>query len=296
MPHFNPLASTLGALAASAATLATTVAAFGYCRTTSAMVPAGYDPTANGCITQGIPLKWPSLPVTYQLEQQVSAQVSFAETNAILDRSFDKWAAVICPGGDAAVHPALSLQNLGPTNAGDVSCDGSVDCGSVPHVVIFLDQGWPHNDPTNTLALTTLTFGSETGHVYAANIEINSAQHTLSTSAAAAPGTFSLEAILTHEAGHFVALAHSQLNTAVMYAFYQNESIALTPDDVAGVCAVYPPESAGASSKGCSCATAGQTGAQSESAAPAVGALGIAAARARRRRKVTLTRDKSGDR
>jgi hypothetical protein len=281
MPDLHPLARTLAALAASAATLAAAVPALAYCRTTSAMIPAGYDPTANGCITQGLPLVWPSLPVTYQLEERVSAQVSLTETNSILDRSFAKWGAAICPLGDAAAHPALSFHDLGPTDAGDIACDGSVECGSIPHVVIFLDQGWPHNDPTNTLALTTLTFGSESGHIYSANIEINSAQHTLSTSAAATPGVFSLEAILTHEAGHFVGLAHSQLNTAVMYAFYQNESIALTPDDVAGVCAAYPPEPAGQSGKGCSCAMAGRGPAHTGLAAVAMGALGIAAARAR---------------
>jgi hypothetical protein len=224
------------------------------------------------------------MPVTYQLEQQASAQISFDEATSILDRSFAKWAAAICPGGDASDHPALSFKNLGPTDAGDVTCDGAAQCDSVPHVILFLDQSWPHNDTSNTLALTTIHYGTETGHIYAANTEINSAQHKLSTSAGAPAGAFSLEPILTHEAGHFVGLAHSQVNTAVMYAFYGSETIALTPDDVSGVCAIYPPTTPQPAS-GCSCAMVGGENKLAAWAALSLGTLVIVAAQARRRQR-----------
>jgi hypothetical protein len=192
------------------------------------------------------------MPVTYQIEQEASSHTSLLEATTIVDRSFAKWAAAECATGSSR-RPALSFQNLGPTDSGYAPCDGG-PCGyparTAPHVIIFRDQGWPYNDPTNTLALTTVTFGEDSGNIYAADTEINSAPgHVLSTATPPPSGALSLEAIVTHEAGHFIGLAHSQVANAVMYAYYQQDAVSLTADDIAGVCAIYP-------SKGCSCGMA----------------------------------------
>ncbi len=230
-----------------------------FCRTTSALIPPGYDPTARGCITSGVTLAWPGMPVTYQVEQEASSQVSLAEATPIIDRSFAKWSAATCGTPDAGGEPpSLSFLNGGPTDAGYTPCDGGACTEAVavaPHVIIFRDSAWPHNDPSNTLALTTVTYGVDSGHILAANMEINSHEHTISTAVPPPAGSFSLEAIVTHEAGHFVGLAHSPIDTAVMFAHYQPGATLLTTDDTAGVCEVYPPTSP--SSKGCSCTTAG---------------------------------------
>jgi hypothetical protein len=50
-----------------------------------------------------------------------------------------------------------------------------------------------------------------------------------------------LQSILTHEAGHFMGLAHATDTNSIMYAFYQEGAIELTPDDQAGICNIYPP-------------------------------------------------------
>lgn len=132
--------------------------------------------------------------------------------------------------------------------------------------------------PLAAAATVLSTFGMESGHIIGADIEINSCTtcaqpHLLTTMDPPPPGTYSLEAILTHEAGHFVGLAHSQLAAAVMYAYYEPRPLPLTADDVAGVCAIYPPGGDG-SSKGCSCLVAGadRHGGPSFLAALAVGA------------------------
>ncbi len=255
----------------------------GFCRTTTTPIPAGYDPTATGCIPEGTPLAWPSMPVTYELEQEASSQVTFADATAILDRSFAKWSAVQCSPTAPTDHPGITFRNTGPTDSGYANCEGG-PCGftaqTAPHVILFRDQGWPYTDPSNTLALTTVTYGVETGHIFAADTEINSAPgHVLSTTIPPPSGAYSLEAIVTHESGHFIGLAHSQFDTAVMYAFYQPDAVTLTADDVAGVCAAYPPPGP---SKGCSCRMAKGEGAAGAAAGAIV--LGAAAARRRRRR------------
>ena len=52
-----------------------------------------------------------------------------------------------------------------------------------------------------------------------------------------------LVSIVTHEVGHFIGIAHSPIPSAVMYYSYALGSIkrTLTPDDIAAVCAIYPP-------------------------------------------------------
>jgi hypothetical protein len=276
----------LGALAVLATAAAFSPAtAHAYCRTTTAPIPAGYDPTVSGCIGQGIPLAWPSMPVTYELNSAASKQVTLAEATPIFERSFAKWVAVSCAttekdGGDSAEAatgeghgPALSFADVGPTDAGYASCEAG-PCGysanTAPHVIIFRDSDWPYNDPENTLALTTVTFGEETGHIYAADMEINTHEHTVSTSVPPPINAYSLEAIATHEAGHFVGMAHSAVDTAVMYARYQPDAVTLTPDDIEGVCAIYPEGSSGAGSHGCAVGGAPRSPARDDGSLAAV--------------------------
>src|ERR1019366_8185381 len=53
---------------------------------------------------------------------------------------------------------------------------------------------------------------------------------------------YDLGSILTHEAGHFLGLAHTADTSAVMYASYSPGATVLTPDDVAGICSIYPSD------------------------------------------------------
>ena len=56
---------------------------------------------------------------------------------------------------------------------------------------------------------------------------------------------FDLQSILTHEAGHFLGLAHSPDAEATMAAQYYEGTTtfrSLAADDVAAVCAAYPPK------------------------------------------------------
>ncbi len=241
-------------LASVAAVLSAGSPALAYCRTTTEPTPAGYDPTTKGCITGGVPLAWPSMPVTYQLNEGASSQVSLADATSIFDQAFAKWAAATC-AADMSKHAGVSFQDLGPTTADYTPCDGGTACEmaarSSPHVIVFRDQSWPYNDPANTLALTTVTFGLDTGNIYAADMEINTLEHMVSTSTPPPAGAFSLEAIATHEAGHFIGIAHSQVDTAIMFARYQADAIKLTQDDVDAVCSIYPPPTP-PSSSGCS--------------------------------------------
>jgi hypothetical protein len=193
--------------------------------------------------------------VPYSLSSAASRQISLADATRVAHLAFDAWNNAACHGGS----PNVQTYDNGPidadaaaTDCGIVMCDPSVH--DPVHVVLFRDEAWPHNDPTNTLALTTVTFGVDSAEIFDADIEINSAEQTLSAEEPPPPGAFDLQAILTHEAGHFYGLAHATDTRSIMYAFYKKGATTLTADDVDGVCTTNPPL---ARASGCGCGAVG---------------------------------------
>ncbi|HLK36062.1 MAG TPA: matrixin family metalloprotease [Polyangiaceae bacterium] len=217
-----------------------------FCRTTTVHAPSGYDPSQSGCWTQGTPLAWPSgQTVPYSLASNASKQIDLADATAIAHEAFAQWDDAPCKEG----APTVQAYDNGPVDAALVAtdcglnqCDPTVHDGL--HMIVFRDDQWPHSDPVNTLALTTVTYGIETGTIFDADIEVNTAQHTITAMDPPSPGTVALRAILTHEAGHFFGLAHATDTSSIMFWQYQPGAIDLTADDIGGVCAVYTPTKA----------------------------------------------------
>jgi len=229
-----------------------------FCRTTTSMVPAGYDPAVQGCWSQGKSVAWTPGRVSYSLSQAASKQVSLADATRIAHLAFDAWNKVACDGGVADVV----AYDLGPVTAEAAATDCGLEvCDPTfhdpQHVIVFRDDAWPHSDPANTLALTTVTYGVSSATIFDADIEINSAQHSLSVQEPPSGDQVDLQAILTHEAGHFFGLAHAVDTAAIMYAFYRPGNVTLSPDDLDGMCTVYPHDFPEPVQGGCACATGG---------------------------------------
>jgi MYXO-CTERM domain-containing protein len=225
--------------------------AHAYCRTTTSPVPSGYDPVQNGCWTDGTPLAWHSTRVPYGVGSAASRQVSLDDATRIADLAFGAWNSANCSGR----APNVEAYDDGPIASVPEASDCNVSSACDPaarDVIVFDDDSWPHSDPANSLALTTITYAAGDGTILEAYTEVNSAEHELTTlePPPADGGAYDLQAILTHEAGHFLGLAHSAETTAIMYAFYEPGAIALTADDTNGICAIYPPSAP--SSGGCS--------------------------------------------
>jgi len=238
-----------------------------FCRTISVPAAVGYDPAQTGsCWTggdagPGVFLAWParsrvaySLVASGSVVSNAALPISLADATAAADLAFAAWAgasdaggAPLCAGGG----PNVEAYDNGPVDPSVAA----TDCGLNPcadtvhdtkHLIVFRDTPWPYHDSTNTLALTTVTYGVISGTIYDADTEINTNQHMVTTVepppvSGYPPNTYDLQAILTHEAGHFMGLAHATDTNAIMYAYYHPGSVDLTADDVAGICAIYPP-------------------------------------------------------
>lgn len=210
--------------------------AHAFCRTTTQPLPASYSPTK--CFTDGLFLYWRGACVSYSINQAASRNVPFDDAKRIIDESFARWMNVQC--ADTGEAPGIAV-----SNAGKAECDQVIynPESANQNLIVFRDDGWPYSDPNSTLGLTTVTFNAETGEIFDADMEINSSQRNLIAGEDIPKTGFDLESVVTHEAGHFFGLAHSQDKTATMYASYAPGTTALrtlSADDGKGLCEIYP--------------------------------------------------------
>jgi Matrixin len=308
--HVLPLA-VFGAVSALSA------ASFGFCRTTTCR-DCGTS-AEDGCVHGGAPLFWPNRCVSHSLQQDGTKWASLAETTRAVNGAFEAWSQVTCPG--TSEHPSIDLVDIGPVacgaqeyNNGVVNVAGDdATIGGNANIVVFNDDSWdvsdPDGDPEATLALTTVTYDLRTGELLDADIRVNG-QNVLSTSTPVPANAYDIQSVLTHEVGHFIGLAHSTApyvpghGWPTMRAVYpkgDDTFRTLEPDDIAGVCASYPPGRAADPScvphfgfsaecgielhQGAGCELARRPAAFSDGLAVLLGAVGAAARRRSRSRR-----------
>jgi hypothetical protein len=259
-----------------------------FCRTTTCdPTTAQCEKDQNGCVGEGAPLTWQTMPIVYRIFSGGSEKLDMDATRGIVKAAFDTWAAVECDGGKTSLRFV---------EQGDVTSDKPDDALRAPEPfgIYFRDASWTHDDADESLALTNQLYGLITGLVEYADIEINTHDNEFSTSDNGQG--IDLQSVITHEAGHYIGLAHSRAEDSIMVARYCQSGVrcgggvdkmrALADDDVAAVCALYPPGGPGGvhypdpQSKGCAASSSTRT------SAPAFGfvALFSALIRAFRRR------------
>lgn len=221
-----------------------------YCRTTTC------DPNkedckfnAHGCATAGNMLWWTNLCVGYALQEKGSPHIAYTDVVSTVSNAFRTWELdppnkIACSDG---TRPTIQIHDMGP-----VPCDAveyNQRAGNA-NIVIFRSGKWPHVDKyghstgASTIALTTVTFNSETGEIYDADIEVNDGPELAAGKITVGDTEigYDLQSVITHEAGHFYGLAHSPVSDATMKATYETTSVmmrSLAEDDIAGICDMY---------------------------------------------------------
>lgn len=217
-----------------------------YCRTTTIGTPAS---SGGGCLTQGLPVYHPSRCVPYHLLQKESARIPNPALSNALATAFATWSAP-----SSSCTPGITAVELAPV--GDAAVVGYTR-GVVGNNVIGVVEPWSHGDANDTLALTTLTFDTDTGAIVDVDMEIRG-DVPWAVTGAPSPDQYDLAGALNHEAGHFYGLAHSEDSSSVMHpaaALGSTSGRRLTTDDERAICAVYPSRVARSSSTGLVAAT-----------------------------------------
>ncbi|HEY2367286.1 MAG TPA: matrixin family metalloprotease [Polyangiaceae bacterium] len=218
-----------------------------FCRTTTQSIDPSFFPTPDEpCWDQGLPLYWKSACVGYSIQQDASKQVSFNDAQLGMETAFAQWTNATCPinddGGTTSSKASIDVRFLGPVACAQVQYNQS---SGNANIIMFDDDKWPHNDSNNTLGLTTVTYNINTGELYDADMEINTAQVVLTVNGPVPADGFDFLSIVTHESGHFLGMAHSPDDHATMFAHYtqgQTSMRNLSADDVQGICTIYPPD------------------------------------------------------
>lgn len=213
--------------------------ALAYCRSTTcrATTAKGCPTDENGCVQLGAPLFWPTSCIGFAMNKLGTQQLDPEDTRATLRKCFEAWTDVQCPDGSTA---SMAFQENDP-----VDCHRSQYNKDAPNVnvILFQDNDWTYRGIDGTLAKTSVTYNDQTGEIYDADIEVNAANNQITITDDPGRIKYDLQAIITHEAGHFIGLAHSPDPSAVMFASYAPGTTGqrtLHPDDVEAVCGVYP--------------------------------------------------------
>ena len=193
----------------------------------------------DSCISEGKPLHWasPCLRYAVQLDGSPLSGLDADQVAELVAQAFSLWKSAECPGGGNP-HFDASFQGFVTCHEQETVCAGAQ--GNVS-VVMFHDNAWPY--ALNELGITTPSAGTESGVIHDADIEINAP--------ALVTDMFELFPVLSHEVGHYLGLTHSNAPGALMSGTYGEIAMSrgLTPDDVAGICAIYPPSNVALSCK-----------------------------------------------
>jgi hypothetical protein len=195
----------------------------------------------EGCIIEGRVLRWesPCLRYAVQVDGSPLAGLDGDQAAELVEQAFALWRTAECPGGGNPRFEA-GFQGFVTCHERETVCAGA--SGNVS-VVMFHDEVWPYGD--RELGVTHPTAGTESGVIHDADVEINAMEIV---------GAYEMFPVLAHEIGHYLGLTHSTAPSALMSASYQSLGLSgdlLSADDIAGICAVYPP-----SNNSLSCGTA----------------------------------------
>jgi hypothetical protein len=230
-------------LAALASALVIADRAEAFCRTSTCDAKfTGTQCTPMEPADCGTPLAWPSACVSFSMQKGASKQISLGAATPIFEKAFMSWMNATCTGGG---HPHIEVVDLGPVDCAKHEYNQQSSGHGNANIIVFRDDGWPHAGQGDTLALTTVTYNLDTGEIYDADMEINSTQGHFTTGDTGVQDD--LLSVATHEAGHFLGLAHTPVKGATMTAEYIPGSVdlrTLDADDIAAICAVYPPAGA----------------------------------------------------
>ena len=253
-------------------------------------VPCKKDPL--GCPTNGAELYWPtpSFDMWVNHNGSIKENISGEQLRDLLKQALASWTTATC----GSSSPTIAVGKIELMEDDDAIAAGLVqpskatsdDPAVTTSIVTFIDQGWM-KESADAIALTTTSFGTQSGRIFGADVELDSTDFRFTLDGDPSP-EYDLLSVLTHETGHVLGLADLTTPGPTMYGRYtelgSTDKRSLESDDEEGICTIYP---AGRFDKdgGCGCRVAGSSGSHSGTwLGVGFAALGLAARRRRARR------------
>ena len=234
-----------------------------FCRTRTDSTKArqsGGQPDADGCYGTGPELFWRNRCISYEI-YGTPRSVAPDKTAQIIAAAFAKWTQTSCEvdenaGSNPDARISIDVRDLGETQCkkagkgdGTPEQSGYSREGPNQNAIAFRNDIWPYrkegdtpDQVSSTLGLTTVTY-NENGEIMDADMELNTIDTQVSVDVIG-PNDYDLASIITHEAGHFLGIAHSNDATATMFAEYQRGETRkqfLKLDDIRAICDAYQP-------------------------------------------------------
>lgn len=182
------------------------------------------------------PIVWDRTCVLYYLDQTGSEDFEpgpdgFAgdDLERIVSDSFAAWTEPSCSG--------LKL-----LYGGKVDHNAELP-GERRNTVRFNADDW--RGSATTFATTIVNYNPNTGEIGEADIIVNDQFYEFSDRELPGVGEADLQNTLTHEVGHLIGMAHSDVAAATMFGsadLGETKKRSLHRDDIDGLCAHYPPE------------------------------------------------------
>jgi hypothetical protein len=197
-----------------------------------------------GCIDDGgIELAWQRRCISYTLVPSEQLGIGLEDMRAVIDRSFSAWMDVHCAGLPVSVVLGQTEQ-LGQCSYAEYNRFGP-NANTIAFASDWRTRG--KDFLAEAYGLTLVWHNPETGEILDADIQINLShgEPLAICGDKCNAATIDLQNVLTHEAGHFLGLAHSPDKAATMYGDAEIAELIkrnLDLDDVRGICAIYGSE------------------------------------------------------
>jgi len=212
-----------------------------FCRTTT----CGSQPDPTMCSTCGSPVAWERACIALRLDPRVlPSDLTAAAFHAHVVDSARAW-SFTCPGSTLRAAFSMTVLDDFPVPVGYF--EGQPNTNTVAFRDRWGDDAFHSPDAA---AITIVTFTSPSARILDADTELNlrtaSNPRGFVFATDGRTNAADLPTIVTHEIGHTQGLAHSGERSAVMwYSAGRGEQRRVpTPDDRAGLCAIYPPRGA----------------------------------------------------